>query len=158
MAIDIANAAKSLAAARETSNRSSRFLCLHLLREQQFVAARGCKYIFAADGIKSRDGPAAMKALAKGRHEPNCSNRVKRHSIMCLGCQSILALVTQIRPMLSVRRPSTWRWSGCPMPEQCFARAACRRLRANSREADHLPSGCQAILPWLTNNASLLLN
>ena len=48
MAIDIANAAKSLAAARGLPSRSSRFLCLHMLREQQFVAARGRKYVFAA--------------------------------------------------------------------------------------------------------------
>ena len=126
MAIDIANAVKSLAADSRTSSRSPRFLGLHVLREQQFVAARGRKYVFAAHRIESCDGPRQRKHWRRRRRKLNCSNRVKRHSIVSIGCRPHARTTgLRIRPMLSTPRPSTWRWKRTP-----DARAVLRSCRA----------------------------
>ena len=136
MAIDVANAAKSLAATRGlqvevhgffvctcfASNNSSPLVAANtysLLTELNHATALGNESTGEADG------------------EPNCSNRAKRHSTVFIGCQLILVLVAQTRLMLSARRPSTLIWNGCPKRERCFARAAYRRLRGSSRAADH---------------------
>ena len=46
---------ESLAAGSQSASRSPRLFCLHLLREQQFVAAGGRKHVFAAHRAESRD-------------------------------------------------------------------------------------------------------